>query len=84
MPSSDTQFKPFTDTDYICSVWFERDRKHIRLETPNNRTIFELWDDDVDEAIADGFLPTPKVLRPRDEDWQPCAVAYARYYGMIP
>lgn len=76
-------FRPFADSEYICSVWFERDRSHIRLETPNHRTIFELWDEDVQHAIEDGFLTQPRVPRPSDEDWQPCAVAYARSQGLI-
>jgi hypothetical protein len=77
-------FKKIEDHEYVCIVWFERDRKNIRLETPNGREIFDLWDDAVDEAIEDGFLTTPRRLRPTDEaDWQPHAVAYARNAGLI-
>lgn len=78
-----TRFKKLTDSDYVCSVWFERDRKHVRLETPKGRAVFELWDEAVDEAIEDGFLSTPRSSRPSDSDWQPHAVAYARERGLI-
>ena len=70
----------FTKTpaaQYICSTWFERDRRHIRLETPQGRVVFELWDDDVGQAIEDGLLTTPRCPRPSDADWQPHAVQYA-------
>lgn len=47
------------DHEYVVSVWFERDRASISLSTPKGREIFCLWDDDVHQAIEDGFLPTP-------------------------
>ena len=77
MPKNPPFFQSVRPSDCVCSTWFERDRKHIRLETPNGQTIFELWDEDVDEAIESGYLTTPRVPRPSDADWQPCAVAYA-------
>lgn len=77
------QFKGFRDHDFRCFVWFERDRQNVRLETPLGRVVFDLWDDDVSEAIQDGFLKPPRVPRPSSEDWQPCAVAYAREVGLI-
>jgi len=81
---SDKQiFKKTQDHEYVCSTWFERDRSHIRLETPAGREIFSLWDEAVGEAIEDGFLTSPKFPRPRDIDWQPHAVAYARDQGLI-
>ena len=76
-------FKPYTDSDYVVNVWFERDRKNVGLSTPKGLTIFNLWDEDVDQAIEDGFLPVPRTPRPSDKDWQPCAVAYARSKGLI-
>lgn len=76
-------FKPYTDGDYVCSTWFERDRKHISLETPRGRKIFDLWDEDVDDAIESGFLTVPRHPRPSDTDWQPAAVSYARSFGLI-
>lgn len=75
--------KKIEDSAYVCSVWFERDRACLTLETPNGREIFSLWDDDVHQAIEDGFLPMPRGPRPRDSEWQPCAVEYARSQGLI-
>lgn len=77
------KLESYADSDYVCSVWFERDRANISLETPRGRVIFDLWDDDVHQAIEDGFLPTPGRPRPSTSDWQPCAVEYARSQGLI-
>lgn len=68
---------------YVASVWFERDRKNVNLETVNGRTVFSLWDEAVDEAIEDGFLKTPKVPRPSDSDWLPHLIDYAKDKGLI-
>ncbi len=76
-------FEPIPLESYVCSTWFERDRRHISLQTPNGRTVFELWDEAVDEAIEDGFLRAPRVPRPSDADWQPHAVQYALDKGLI-
>lgn len=65
--------------NYICYSWFERDRQNIRLETEEGVEIFDLWDDDVDEAIVDGFLDCPS----RGADWLPCAIKYAEEMGLI-
>ena len=86
MPSKtfeDYQFQATPDEAFVCSTWFERDRAHVRLETPNGKLVFELWDAGVWQAIEDGYLPVPRVPRPRDSDWQPCAVAYARAHGLF-
>lgn len=76
-------FKRYTDSDYVVSVWFERDRKYVGLETARGRVIFELWDDEVDEAIEDGFLTAPRVPRAGTLDWLPHAIDYARNQGLI-
>lgn len=78
-----TAQQPIPDSAYVCSTWFERDRQHIRLETPDGKSIFELWDDDVSQAIEDGFLRAPRFPRASDTDWQPHAVAYARLQGLL-
>jgi hypothetical protein len=83
--------RPFvrtSDADYICDVWFERDRKHVSLKTPRGRVIFDLWDAEVDEAIDDGFLDVRGPLFSSralndSKSWQPAAVAYARAKGLI-
>lgn len=77
-------FQKLTDADYVCFTWFERGRSNVRLETPQGRVIFNLWDDAIEEAITDGFLPKPRSPNMnRSNDWQPCAVAYARSQGLI-
>jgi hypothetical protein len=78
-----TMNRAIKDNHYVCTTWFERDRKHIRLETPKGRLVFDLWDEAVSEAIEDGFLSAPRHPRPGDEDWQPCAVAYAKSQRLI-
>ena len=65
------------------SVWFERDRKHLALSRPAGSLVFELRDEQVDEAIEDGFLTSPRHPRPRDEDWREHLVGYARYCGLL-
>lgn len=81
--------KKIADDEYVCSVWFERDRANVSLSTPKGREIFSLWDDDVYGAIEDGYLPKPKgplmCSRAMNDSaaWQPCAVAYARDMGLI-
>ncbi|KAK0039488.1 hypothetical protein Bpfe_031075 [Biomphalaria pfeifferi] len=77
-------FLPITAGQYVCTTWFERDRANIRLETPNGREVFDLWDDDVAQAVEDGYLTRPRVPRPTDADWQPHAVRYAIDMGLIP
>lgn len=79
----DHRFKKTRPHEYVCHTWFERDRAHIRLETPKGRVVFELWDEQVCEAIEDGFLTAPRCPRPSDDDWQPHAVQYAVHQGLI-
>ncbi len=76
-------FKKIADHEYVASVWFERDRANVSLSTPEGREIFSLWDEDVGEAVEDGFLTTPRHPRPSEEMWQPHLVAYARDQGLI-
>lgn len=47
------------------SVWFERDRKHLALSRPDGSLAFELRDEEIDEAIEDGFLTSPRHPRRR-------------------
>jgi hypothetical protein len=76
-------FAKIPAAQYVCSTWFERDRRHIRLEALSGRVIFELWDDEVDQAIEDGFLTMPRRPRPSEADWHPHAVRYAVDCGLI-
>jgi len=77
------RFRKLQTHEFVCNTWFERDRQNIRLETPNGRTIFDLWDDDVTDAINAGLLPIPHTPRASDADWQPCAVKYAQNIGIL-
>jgi hypothetical protein len=65
-----------TNTITECSTWFERDRAHVELrEAATGRTIIEWWDEQVSEAVEDGFL------NPRD--WHRSAREYAVYLGVL-
>lgn len=81
--------KAIADNEYIVSVWFERDRANISLSLPDGKVIFELWDEDVDEAITDGFLVPPRLASMSSaaandsEAWRSTVLDYARYYEMI-
>jgi hypothetical protein len=57
-------------------TWFERDRASVVLTTLDDTSIIEWWDDDVHEAVQDGFL------NPRD--WHGSAVEYANQMGAQP
>lgn len=76
-------FQRLTAADYVCHTWFERDRAHVRLESPYGKVVFELWDEAVFEAIEDGFLVPPHRPRPSGADWQPAAVQYAVDVGLL-
>ena len=66
-----------------ADTWFERDRAMVSLEDDDGNEIFTLWDDEVAEAIEDGFLDTPRKPRPSNADWLPCLVQYAKDQGLI-
>jgi hypothetical protein len=59
------------------------DCKHLALSRPDGSLVFELRDEEVDEAIEDGFLTSPRHPRPRDEDWREHLIDYARHHGLI-
>jgi len=41
----------------IANTWFERDRAYVGLEDEDSgKTIIEFWDEEVEQAIEDGFL----------------------------
>ncbi|MBS1807575.1 MAG: hypothetical protein JST84_05225 [Acidobacteria bacterium] len=59
---------PFSINNTELHTWFERDRKHIELRNANTqKTILEFWDDEVDEAVEDGFLTLPSFIRLLDK-----------------
>lgn len=59
---------------YEINTWFERDRAHVSLEK-DGETVVEWWDDDVQQAVEDGYL------NPRD--WLGSAMEYAKEMGLI-
>jgi hypothetical protein len=62
--------------DTGLSVWEERDRAHVRLyELRSDRTLAEWWDDEVWQAVDDGFLERRNLHR--------SAYEYARHVGAI-
>lgn len=76
-------FQRLVANDFVCHTWFERDRAHVRLESPGGRLVFELWDEAVFDAIEDGYLNPPRRPRPTSADWQPAAVQYAVDLGLL-
>jgi hypothetical protein len=61
---------------YEITTWFERDRAHVALnDLDKNKTVLEWWDEEVHDAVEDGFLD------PRD--WKGSAMDYARHLGII-
>lgn len=63
-------------SDTRLSTWEERDRAHVELiNAKNDATIIEWWDDQVGEAIQDGFLNPRKMHE--------SAYDYAVHIGLI-
>ena len=68
----------FEDTE--LETWFERDRAHVELRDKHTgQTIVEWWDDDVQQAIEDGYLPH----RWTDAEAHQAAFDYAESIGLI-
>src|SRR5262249_30520760 len=66
--------------DTELETWFERDRAHVALvDKHSGETIVEWWDDDVQQAIDDGFLPH----RWSDTKAHEAAFDYAKQVGVI-
>ncbi len=69
-----TEYSPGVRTE--IHTWFERDRQHVELRNAKtDKTIVEWWDDDVTQAVEDGFL-NPK-------DWHGSAREYAEMHGLL-
>lgn len=57
-------------------TFFERDRAHVELRDADTfETIVEWWDEDLKEAITDGYL------NPRD--WMSSAIKYAEEHELL-
>ena len=75
--SKATQGKPLAQSRTTIETWFERDRQHVELrDGRNDQTIIEWWDDDVTQAVEDGFL--------KPHDYHTAAYEYAKYLGCLP
>lgn len=62
--------------DTEMHTWFERDRSHVELRhVASQETIIEWWDEQVSEAVEDGYLD------PRD--YHRSAFEYADLCGMV-
>lgn len=69
---------------FEANVWFERDRKNVRLtDGLTSRDVVCLWDDDVDSAIDAGLLCAPSRARPADSDWLQPLLDYADATGAL-
>lgn len=73
----------FEDTE--IRTWFERDRAHVDLVNKRtNRSIIEWWDQDVYDAIEDGFLDAGrKPFRADSAALHKSAYEYAISIGLI-
>lgn len=73
----------FDESNTAVETWFERDRQYVGLypvddegkPDTNQKAIVEWWDEDVSQAVEDGFLD------PRD--WHGSALDYAKHLGLI-
>ncbi|MEQ1936097.1 MAG: hypothetical protein ABL962_19760 [Fimbriimonadaceae bacterium] len=64
----------YTTLNTTIHTWFERDRQHVELRrATDSKTIAEWWDEDVTQAVEDGFL-NPK-------NYHRSAVEYANDMG---
>jgi hypothetical protein len=71
------------DTD--LETWFERDRAHVDLRDKDGNTIYEWWDDAVEQAIQDGFLRMhPMGGRRGERALHESAFEYAEEMGFFP
>lgn len=69
---------------FTASAWFERDRAHLCLrDEVLGREVISLWDDEVEEELAAGFLRRPRAPRPSDEDWVQPLLELARERGLV-
>lgn len=66
----------FKNDNFQIYTWFERDRAHVELRNETTgETVVEWWDEQVAEAIEDGFLD-PK-------NWFKSVMDYAKEFKLI-
>ena len=62
--------------DLELHTWFERDRSCVELRVKDtDQTVFEVWDEDCQEAFVDGFLDRRNLKE--------SAFEYAQDLGLI-
>ena len=66
----------WTTENTTIHTWFERDRQHVelRMKLDIDTTIVEWWDDDVTQAVEDGFLDPKR--------WHESVVEYANQHNL--
>lgn len=75
-PASISPAKRYPLSTLGCSTWFERDRQHVHLFSGDeNTTVLELWDEQVTEAVEDGFA--------NSRDWKASMIDLAGNAGLI-
>jgi hypothetical protein len=69
---------------FTASTRFERDRSNVRLrDNLIEADIVDLWDEDVEQAINDGYLTAPSGPRSEESDWLEPLLEYARGMGLL-
>lgn len=80
--------EPITIQETALNTWFERDRAHVALlDARTDATIVEWWDEEVFQAIEDGFLDDRafilnRLARPRR--LHESAYEFAANIGLLP
>lgn len=73
---------PYEDTE--IHNWFERDRALVELRhAPTQETIMQWVDDEVTQALDDGFITGGRGPRPTDEAFRRSAYEYAESVGRL-
>lgn len=88
MANNNPEWETFSDAlqegRFSASAWFERDRQNLVLtDSLSNADVVTLWDESVTEALEDGFLQRPRMIRPTDSDWIEPLKAYAQAQGLL-
>ena len=71
----------YVKPEFEASAWFERDRQNVALSV-NGKEVFSLWDDEVSQAVEDGYLTPPRNAR-SDAAWLPHLIEYAESRGLL-
>ena len=75
--------EPHTLQNTTLETWFERDRAHVALISRNGKTLIEWWDEDVNQAIEDGFLSDKGFIMGREIDPAPLHRSAFEYWKSL-